>query len=404
MSERVYKNIFMFGLAALMIFMPLARGAVKLWSMTPVFLIVYFLVFLWFWKLSNRSGTSPSLKTSLVDRLIFAFLLLAAVSVIFSIYKHDSFSAFLRLLGYVGVYYLIVYNFDALMKKRLLVLAVCIGAALSLYGLLQYVGILGQSWWFPQEFPAATYVNHNHFTGYLELVIPVTLGILMQMKRSSFYSRWGLILALCIMCVAFIFAQSRGGWISLGISFLIMNIIFIKKGILKKNSLFIFLFIGVLFLGFLSMRSSIDTSRITNSDEALSLNGRLNIWQGAVQMVKERPFLGVGIGDFDKGFYRYRPAGFDMRAVYTHNEYLQMAAEMGILAPLLMIFLFIVILIKGLKKSSDLVMAGCCCGVLSLCLHGLVDFNFHIPANMLLFTVWVACIMSNSREGEPKGV
>jgi O-antigen ligase len=404
MSERIYKNIWMFGLAALMIFTPLVRGTVRLWSMTPVFLVIYFLLFLWFWKMTDR-GTFPRvLKISIVDRLIFTFLFLAAVSMILSIYKHDSLYAFMRLLGYVGIYYLIVYNFDDLMKKRLLVLSLYIGVGLSLYGLLQYVGILGHSWWFPPEFLAATYVNHNHFSGYLELVIPVTLGILMQQKRGSLYIRWGLILALCIMCVAFIFAQSRGGWVSLGVSFLIMNIIFIKKGILKKNSIFIFLFIAILLFSFLLMRSSINTSRLTQSDEVLSLNGRLSIWQGTVQMVKERPFLGVGIGDFDKGFYRYRPAGFDLRAVYAHNEYLQMAAEMGILAPLLMLCLFIAVLVKGLRKSLDLVIAGCCCGVLSLCLHGWVDFNFHIPANMLLFTIWLACIMSQSCKGEQESV
>ena len=97
MSERVYRNIWLFGLAALMIFTPLCRGAVKLWSMTPVFLIIYSLLFLWFWKLSNVSTVPIVLKSSLVDWFIFAFLLLAAVSVVFSIYKYDSLYAFLQL-------------------------------------------------------------------------------------------------------------------------------------------------------------------------------------------------------------------------------------------------------------------------------------------------------------------
>lgn len=121
-------------------------------------------------------------------------------------------------------------------------------------------------------------------------------------------------------------------------------------------------------------------------------------------MVKDRPFSGAGIGDFDKGFYRFRPTGFNQRAVYAHNEYLQMAAEMGFLTPLLMIFLFIAVLIRGLRKSPDFVITGCCCGVLSLCLHGWTDFNFHIPANMLLFTIWAAFIMSQGREGDQTGV
>ena len=122
-------------------------------------------------------------------------------------------------------------------------------------------------------------------------------------------------------------------------------------------------------------------------------------------MVRERPLLGVGIGDFDKGFYRFRPVGFNSRAVYAHNDYLHMAAEMGVLAPLLMIFLFSAILFIGLKKNNDFILVGCCCGILSLSLHAWGDFNFHIPANMLLFTIWVACIMSwNKQEEGKKGV
>ncbi|MGD0336869.1 MAG: hypothetical protein ABSB18_07235, partial [Candidatus Omnitrophota bacterium] len=151
MSERIYKNTLLFGIAILMIFTPIARGAVRLWSITPVFLIIYFLLFLWFWKLSAIIGPVPVLKKSLLDRLIPSFLILAAVSVIFSIYKHDSFYAFLRLLGYAGVYYLIVYNFDLSMKRRLLGLVLVVGTSLSIYGLLQYIGMLGHSWWFPEE-------------------------------------------------------------------------------------------------------------------------------------------------------------------------------------------------------------------------------------------------------------
>ena len=81
MSERLYKNIWMLGVAALMIFTPLARGAVKLWSLTPVFLAIYFLLFLWFWKLTDSGNVVRVFKTSIVDWLILAFLFLAAPDV-----------------------------------------------------------------------------------------------------------------------------------------------------------------------------------------------------------------------------------------------------------------------------------------------------------------------------------
>jgi hypothetical protein len=37
-------------------------------------------------------------------------------------------------------------------------------------------------------------------------------------------------------------------------------------------------------------------------------------------------------------------------------------------------------------------------GVFSLVLHGLTDFNFHIPANMLLFSVYAGLIMAPAKE------
>lgn len=132
---------------------------------------------------------------------------------------------------------------------------------------------------------------------------------------------------------------------------------------------------------------------IDNSREA-SLESRMQIWQGALGMIRERPLTGVGIGNFDYGFYRYRPKGFNMRAVFAHNEYLHMAAEMGVLAPLIMLWLFIAAIRTGFSKEYfSRKRLGCAIGIMSLALHGFVDFNFHIPANMLLFTVCFAYLM-----------
>ncbi len=146
------------------------------------------------------------------------------------------------------------------------------------------------------------------------------------------------------------------------------------------------------------MSSRISTITAAREGEDVS-GGRFKIWQGAIGMIKERPLTGVGIGDFDHGFYRYRPLGFNARAVYAHNDYLHMAAEMGVFAPLIMVWLFITVIREGFRKRERSPYAfGCAIGVLSLSLHGIVDFNFHIPANMLLFTVWAAFIMSEGRQ------
>ena len=70
-----------------------------------------------------------------------------------------------------------------------------------------------------------------------------------------------------------------------------------------------------------------------------------------------------------------------------------MAAEMGILAPLIMLWIFFTVVRRGFAEGQHPLAFGCAASVLSLALHGFVDFNFHIPANMLLFVVLIAVVM-----------
>jgi hypothetical protein len=68
-------------------------------------------------------------------------------------------------------------NYGRRNRRFLIYCAIFSGAGLSIYALAQYINMLphgGGS----RKVHGATYVNHNHFAGYLELVIPVTIGTL----------------------------------------------------------------------------------------------------------------------------------------------------------------------------------------------------------------------------------
>lgn len=68
---------------------------------------------------------------------------------------------------------------------------------------------------------------------------------------------------------------------------------------------------------------------------------RLIIWSAAADMIKEHPLFGVGYGRFDEEVGRYRPsvAGKD-----AHNNFLKIAAEMGIPALAAFVILLLVCL------------------------------------------------------------
>lgn len=401
MINRIYKAITFIGLAGVVIFMPLARGAVRTWSITPVLLIEAILIFLWLFKVNNLKGGCLFKRTEL-DPPILIFTILAASSFALSIYKHDSFYSLLTLLGYVGIYYIIVNEFDRSMIRRMMKLIISVAASISAYGLLQYLKVFDHSWWNPENFLAATYVNHNHFAGYLELVMPLLIGMLLVRRPRSIIYRLSLMTALILMIAAFVLTQSRGAWVSLSVSLLVMAVIISKGAGHDKKGVFILILFIIAIASFIYFGKDVVAPRIetiTNAESGeTSFNTRLVIWKGTVAMIKESPVIGTGIGTFIWAFNRFRPEGLNVQANFAHNDYLNMAAEMGIPAPIIMIWLIFIIIRTGISRAGLYPEAlGCAIGVLSLSLHGLVDFNFHIPANMLLFTVWMAIVMRRER-------
>jgi O-antigen ligase len=86
-----------------------------------------------------------------------------------------------------------------------------------------------------------------------------------------------------------------------------------------------------------------------------------------------------------------------MALIHAHNDYLELAAELGVLGALLLLGLVLSLAVRaflvwrGRRNAQARALA--LGGIVSLAgagLHAFTDFNFHIPANMVLFTVILA--------------
>ena len=115
-------------------------------------------------------------------------------------------------------------------------------------------------------------------------------------------------------------------------------------------------------------------------------------------MIKEYPLLGAGPGTFDVIFTQYQPPGLSARFKMAHNDYLHFVAEAGLPLVAIMVWMIIALYRKGLEKlknPSRLVRGttlGALSGIMAILFHSISDFNLHIPANALLFTVFAAII------------
>lgn len=64
-------------------------------------------------------------------------------------------------------------------------------------------------------------------------------------------------------------------------------------------------------------------------------NNRIEIWSATVDMIKDRPLLGTGIGTYFQYYPEYRRTDDKNGATMAHNDPMQFWAELGLLGPLL---------------------------------------------------------------------
>ena len=163
------------GLIAILIFSPIAYGAVEVWSISVIHFITLIMFTFWLLKI-NFEGKFRFAQTPL-DYPILAFFILTIISTIFSIYRHDSILELYKIINYIILYYLVVNHINTRNRiKRICLVIIGMGTFLSILCLIKYLeGLTGHGW----HAISATYVNKNHFAGYLELVIPLSMGILL---------------------------------------------------------------------------------------------------------------------------------------------------------------------------------------------------------------------------------
>jgi tetratricopeptide (TPR) repeat protein len=242
---------------------------------------------------------------------------------------------------------------------------------------------------------AATFVNHNHFAAYLELLLPVGAALWLAAPLNG-PQRFLTALSTALMAVGVILSCSRGAWVSLTLATGAgLGWLWTRRGGRKLSWRGVLIAIGaVAVIGFLANQPSV-LSRgmsLVGASSDPSFQARQAVWKGAWDLVKERPLVGHGLGSFVFEFPRYRPAGSFRLVTQAFNDYLQLAAELGLvgvvmaLAIALLIARRIVRLIRLTRTPWKRVLGvGGLVGLSSIAVHSAVDYPLQIPA--VAFTV-----------------
>ncbi|MCK4241440.1 MAG: tetratricopeptide repeat protein, partial [Candidatus Atribacteria bacterium] len=226
---------------------------------------------------------------------------------------------------------------------------------------------------------------------------------------------------------------TRGSYLAIGISSLFMFFLYLAsrgKNLIKEHKkIFIFvLVVALLVTGLFIFPNPLNKSgtviskikgriSISQFTSGSSLKRREAIWGFTTLMIRDHPLLGSGLGTFKYNSLSYQAKFFgqgENRLLYpygiareSHNEYLQIGAEVGMLG--LGIFFWLIITyfnygIKLLKRIQDRyrqgMIIGLMGGIMAVLIDAIFGFPLHLPATLVLFWLFIGFIISIKYSGQ----
>jgi len=396
-------NVLLYGTFGLLMFGPLAFGAVEPWSIFVLEVGAALLALLWLVK--QWIDGEMTIRWNPLYLPMAAFGLLILVQVIFraSAYPHDTVSGALLYCAYGMLCFLsgqtLVRSAQA---RKLAVIFALYGFVIAVLALLQGVAPNGKLYWIRQPriggWIYGPYVNHNHYAGLMELLVPIPL-ILSITRLAHEKERIAAGIAAAAMTGTVFLCGSRGGMLAILAEFVVLAVVVVRQ----KSGVRLAVGVGAFALVLLSLLTWLGgkelTARVTSiSTETRSeLSGgiRLTIDRDALHMFRNKPVLGWGLGAFPVVYPQFRTFYTNFFVNEAHNDYLQLLAEMGLLGFSTMVWFLIVLYRRALHKignwSSEVTGAAtlaCMLGFTGILVHSLFDFNLQIPANAALFYVF----------------
>jgi len=178
----------------------------------------------------------------------------------------------------------------------------------------------------------STFLLPNSLAGFLVLAFPVGLGLAIDRFR-----RWRrrrsllpIVLrgALLVPILAALFlTQSKGGAIAFAVSLVAFAVWGFSRLLWRCRMQALCAALSVVILAFIAEASGLIPPW---RDYAGSSQVRYGYWRAGLAIFEERPFVGVGLDNFADYYARFkRPE--DQEARRAHNDYIQLAAELGLI-------------------------------------------------------------------------
>ena len=259
-----------------------------------------------------------------------------------------------------------------------------------------------KSLYFEAEFAGkaiGSFANANHFANYLTMCLPLAGFLIIQatghLNAHSKSAEPGAIafwsVALLLIAAGVLVSGSRGGLAtSLVVLMLTASYLHSQTRRAAQRSDLVLAFSILLVLGCFGLGAFASRlgSGTLSADVLLRWREMASSWNGVLVFWP----VGSGPGSFAGVYPMFQPPNLGGVLDYTHNDYVQLIFETGVLGLLvcaLVVWLIVWRVIafrRQLQLFAPELHLQVCCGLAltAIGLHSLVDFNLHIPANAML--------------------
>lgn len=264
---------------------------------------------------------------------------------------------------------------------------------------------------------SGTYPNRDHFAALMEMAFPLAAGLtaysigrksqdreynsnLLELKLNStlFF-----VFITILLILGGIFSRSRAGVAIMMFGILLSSLLFARH-IGGKRSTSLGISLATIGLGIASSIGLIPVlNRFVQTNPIEDL--RFQFFDTALEGIRQFFPFGSGPGTFADVYRAMQPLGQTGSFVNNaHNDYLELVFDTGIVGMFIIVAFYALYLqgwIKlwgqGWQQQERFIQTGAGIGMLLMLLHAFVDFNFHIPANIIFFAFLAGLFFRTTR-------
>lgn len=326
------------------------------------------------------------------------FLFWAGLSFFWSIHYQRSLIEFFEL----SIYLLILIKTSTLNladRKKTIEVGMLVASLIAALGILEYIFIsIGRI--------TSTFTNPNPFATYLLVFFVFSWSLYLRGHEKKYLT------SSYIFILALLLSGSRGSYTAL-----LVSLPFVFLGIERKDLLRnIVKTLVLLGLALASTRLLMYIAPIIQENLGLDLSlinnllrvdslfgsssiGRFEFWKTSLRIFRESPLNGFGLGTFFASYFM----GYGRNRWYsrfTHNHYLQILAELGLVGLILFsIFLISILYLfynKYRKKEYENYFIGIIAAFVAFFSHIFIEFSWNFPGSTIIIFWMIGLSLDNS--------